>query len=77
MIPRYKINTLTDEEYGFLTYCLSEIYPPKPITNVCHTILSAYDKNKLSHILDNEIRPKLKETGYELLDSIKSKLCSK
>lgn len=76
MIPRYKINTLTDEEYGFLTYCLSEVYPPKPIKEVNHSILSAYDKNHLIRILDEEITPKLKESAYSLLESIKQKLCS-
>lgn len=76
MIPRYKINSLTDEEFGFLSYCLSEVYPPKPINFVDHSILSAYDKHKLNEILNNEIKPKLNENGIILLSGVQQKLCN-
>lgn len=76
MIPRYKINSLTDEEFGFISYCLSEVYPPKPINFVDQAILSAYDKHKLSDILHNEIKPKLNDNGVILLSGVLNKLCN-
>lgn len=77
MIPRYKLDTLTDDEYAILLYGLNNIHPPKPLVEVNDNVLVCYKPDILQHIIQSYIKPALIESGNgsQLCDNIINKLC--